>query len=76
LIARLSHDNRRGTAYGINFTLSFGVGAVAAGIGGVMGERYGMSSIFVFMFTLCVLEMIIIAFTHLTKQRRTSSGLP
>jgi MFS family permease len=76
LIARLSHDNRRGIAYGINFTLSFGVGAVAAGIGGVMGERYGMSSIFVFMFALCVLEMIIIAFTHLTKQRRISSGLP
>ncbi len=75
LIARLSHDNRRGMAYGINFTLSFGVGAVAAGIGGVIGEKYGMRSIFIFMLALCILEMVIIAFTHLTKQRRTSGGL-
>jgi MFS family permease len=75
LIARLSHDRRRGMAYGIAFTLSFGVGAVAAGIGGVIGEKYGMSSIFVFMFALCVLEMIIIASTHLAKKRRASNGL-
>ncbi len=75
LIARLSPDRRRGTAYGINFTLSFGVGAVAAGIGGIIGERYGMSFIFIFMLALCVLEMIIIASTHLANKRRTSDGL-
>ena len=75
LIARLSHDRRRGIAYGINFTLSFGVGAVAAGIGGIIGEKYGMSSIFIFMFALCVLEMIIIATTHLANRRRASNGL-
>jgi len=75
LIAKLSHDRRRGMAYGINFTLSFGVGAVAAGVGGIIGGRYGMSSIFIFMLALCVLEMIIIASTHLANKRRTSNGL-
>jgi MFS family permease len=75
LIAKLSHDRRRGIAYGINFTLSFGVGGVAAGIGGIIGGKFGMSSIFVFMFALCVLEMIIIASTHLAKKRRASNGL-
>ena len=75
LIARLSHDRRRGIAYGINFTLSFGVGAIAAGIGGVIGENYGMRSIFVFMFALCILEMIIIATAHVANKRRTSNGL-
>jgi len=75
LIARLSHDRRRGIAYGINFTLSFGVGAVAAGIGGVIGGRFGLGSIFIFMFALCALEMIIIASTHLARRRRASNGL-
>jgi MFS family permease len=76
LIARLSHDRRRGIAYGINFTLSFGVGAFAAGIGGVIGGKYGMSSIFIFMLALCALEMIIIATAHFASRRRTSNGLP
>jgi predicted MFS family arabinose efflux permease len=75
LIARLSHDRRRGIAYGINFTLSFGIGGVAAGIGGVIGGKFGMSSIFIFMFALCVLEVIIIASTHLAKKRRASNGV-
>jgi FSR family fosmidomycin resistance protein-like MFS transporter len=71
LIARLSHDRRRGTAYGINFALSFGVGAVAAGLGGVIGEKFGMSSIFIFMLGLCLIEMVIIASTHLVRKRRS-----
>jgi MFS family permease len=75
LIARLSHDRRRGVAYGINFTLSFGVGGVAAGIGGVIGGKCGMSSIFIFMLALCVLEMVIIASTRLAKRGRRSNGL-
>lgn len=75
LIAKLSHDRRRGVAYGINFTLSFGVGAVAAGVGGVIGGRFGLGSIFIFMLGLCALEMIIIASTHLAKKRRASNGL-
>ena len=75
LIARLSHDRRRGIAYGINFTLSFGIGSVAAGIGGVIGEKYGMSSIFIFMLALCVLEMIIIGSAHIANRRRSPDGL-
>jgi len=76
LIAKLSHDRRRGMAYGINFTLSFGVGAVAAGIGGVIGERHGLSSIFVFMLALCLLELLIIASSQLARGRVDSNGLP
>jgi MFS family permease len=70
LIARLSHDSRRGMAYGINFTLSFGVGAVAAGIGGVIGGKYGMRSIFLFMLGLCLVEVMVIGWAQTAGRRK------
>jgi len=46
LIAQITHSKHRGLGYGISFFLSFGIGAFAAGIGGIIAENHGISSIF------------------------------
>ncbi len=61
LLAKESHSTRRGAVYGINYTVGFGIGAFASGIGGAVGEAYGLRSIFLVMFGLCIIEMILIA---------------
>jgi len=57
LLARSSHHSRRGAVYGINFTVSFGIGAFASGVGGVFGQSFGLSSIFLFMLGLCLIQI-------------------
>ena len=49
LIAQISHSKHRGLSYGINFFLSFGVGALAATVGGVIAENMGVSLVFPIM---------------------------
>lgn len=49
LIAQISHSRHRGLSYGINFFLSFGVGALAATVGGVIAENLGVSLVFPIM---------------------------
>ena len=46
LIAQISHSKHRGLSYGISFFLSFGVGAFAASIGGLIAENYGINFVF------------------------------
>lgn len=46
LIADLTHDTHRGLGYGVSFFLNFGVGALAAGISGVIAESFGVSWVF------------------------------
>jgi MFS family permease len=46
LIAQISHSRHRGLSYGINFFLSFGVGAFAATIGGIIAENIGVRFVF------------------------------
>lgn len=49
LIAQISHSKHRGLSYGINFFLSFGVGAFAASIGGLIAENLGVNYVFPIM---------------------------
>jgi len=49
LIAQISHSKHRGLSYGINFFLSFGVGALAATVGGVIAENLGVNLVFPIM---------------------------
>jgi predicted MFS family arabinose efflux permease len=49
LIAQISHSKHRGISYGINFFLSFGVGAFAATIGGLIAENMGVNLVFPIM---------------------------
>jgi MFS family permease len=71
LIAKSSHHTRRGAVYGINFTVSFGIGAFASGIGGVFGDRFGLSSIFLLMLGLSLVEVFLIGISkHLRRGGR------
>ncbi len=49
MIANFTHSHSRGVGYGINFFLSFGVGSVAAAVGGLIAERYGINLVFPIM---------------------------
>lgn len=49
LIAQISHSKHRGISYGINFFLSFGVGAFAATIGGLIAEKLSVNLVFPIM---------------------------
>ncbi|NOZ74900.1 MAG: MFS transporter [FCB group bacterium] len=46
LIADLTQDTDRGLGYGVSFFLNFGVGALAAGLSGVIAESFGVSWVF------------------------------
>jgi MFS family permease len=76
LIAKSSHAMRRGTVYGINYTVAFGIGAFASGIGGVFGERFGLPSIFLLMLGLCVVEIILVTAAKSARGRSERDGMP
>ncbi len=75
LIASISLPRHRGRAYGINFTLSFGVGAVASGLGGLVKEKFGLSSVFLLMLGLCIAELIVMAIGKATSRGGVRDGL-
>ena len=74
LIAKSSHAMRRGMVYGINYTVGFGIGAFASGIGGVFGERFGLRSVFLLMLGLCLIVIVLLLIS--TTLRRRKHGLP
>jgi MFS family permease len=76
LIAASSHSTRRGTVYGINYTVAFGIGAFASGIGGVFGEKFGLRSIFLLMLGLCIVELFLVSLSKSLKERSVEDGLP
>jgi len=49
LIAEFTHSDNRGLGYGINFFLSFGIGSLAAGVGGFIAENMGIAYVFTAM---------------------------
>jgi MFS family permease len=75
LIAKSSHAVKRGTVYGINYTVAFGIGAFASGIGGVFGERFGLPSIFLLMLGLCLIEIILVTASGSVRERSEQDGV-
>ena len=49
LIAEFTNRDNRGLGYGINFFLSFGIGSLAAGVGGFIAENIGIAYVFTTM---------------------------
>ena len=49
LVAEFTHSDNRGLGYGINFFLSFGIGSLAAGLGGLIAENMGIAYVFTAM---------------------------
>lgn len=74
LVAKVSPRGVRGRAYGINSTVSFGIGASAAGIGGVFGERFGVRSVFLLMLGLCLVQLAVVRTSRYVRERRGGSG--
>ncbi len=70
LIAKSSHAKRRGVVYGINYTVGFGIGAFASGIGGVFGERFGLQSVFLLMLGLCLVVIVLLVISTALRRRR------
>ncbi len=69
LIAKSSHAMRRGVVYGINYTVGFGIGAFASGIGGVFGERFGLRSVFLLMLGLCLVVIFLLLISSALRRR-------
>ena len=49
LVADFSDNRNRGFVYGMGFFISFGIGAFAAGISGIVAESIGVHAVFPFM---------------------------
>jgi MFS family permease len=54
LIAQITHSHPRGLGYGIGFFLGFGVGALAAGIGGLIAEYLEVAYVFPVMAAILI----------------------
>lgn len=75
LIALSSHSARRGAVFGINYTVGFGIGAFASGIGGVFGESFGLRSVFLLMLGLCLVNILLILILKSVRRRTEDNGL-
>ena len=58
MIAEYTSSSSRGIGYGFSFFLSFGVGSIASGAGGVLAVQYGVSSVFLFVAFLMIIATI------------------
>ena len=58
MIAEYTSSSSRGIGYGFSFFLSFGVGSIASGAGGVLAVQYGVSSVFLFVALLMIIATI------------------
>ena len=76
LIAKSSHAMQRGAVYGVNYTVGFGIGAFASGIGGVFGERFGLQSIFLLMLGLSLAVVALLVTAVAMKRRQHGVSQP
>jgi len=58
LVSRATRAGRRGAAYGSYFSLSFGVGALAGAVGGVIADRSGLAAVFGFLGLVAVVNAV------------------
>ena len=75
LVAISSHHTERGRVFGINYAVSFGIGALGAGIGGIVGERFGMRSIFLVMLGFCLVEIVLVGVARYLRMRSAEDGM-
>jgi MFS family permease len=58
LVSRATREGRRGAAYGTYFSLSFGVGALAGTMGGLVADRWGLAAVFALLGMVAVLNVL------------------
>lgn len=59
MIAEFTSSASRGIGYGFSFFLSFGVGSLASGIGGMIAVTYGIASVFLFTAVLMAVAVVV-----------------
>ncbi|MDP6532928.1 MAG: MFS transporter [Candidatus Marinimicrobia bacterium] len=71
LISELTHSDNRGLGFGINFFLTFGVGAVSAGLSGMIAQQFGI--VYVFPTMGLILIPAVLSGLMVIKKSRVSS---
>lgn len=71
LISELTHTSNRGLGFGINFFLTFGVGAVSAGFSGIIAQKFGIAFVFPSM-GLLLIPGVLTALMVIKKSRVSS----
>ncbi|NQT26799.1 MFS transporter [candidate division KSB1 bacterium] len=61
LIAHIIPHRFVSWAYGIKFTLTFGVGSFAAGLAGIIADKWSLSTVFLFLGGLIVISALLLA---------------
>ena len=69
VVAQISHSKHRGLSYGISFFLSFSIGSLAAGIGGIIAEKYNINLVFPVM-ALFLIPAMFLAYYFIRKTDR------
>lgn len=59
MISENAHEKYRATAYGIFFFSGFGIGSVAAPIGGIIAQKFALHWIFVFLGVILLFSFLI-----------------
>ncbi len=68
MIAEYTSSASRGIGYGLSFFLSFGVGSLASGIGGVVAVNYGVAAVFHFIALVMVAAVLVSLYLHRITQ--------
>ena len=64
MIAEYTSSSSRGIGYGFSFFLSFGVGSLASGVGGVVAIHYGVAAVFVFVAVVMGAAALVSLYLH------------
>lgn len=73
MITDYSPEGAVGRAFGISFTLTFGVGSVAGGIAGLLAERWGTPAAFYAMAGVGVVVMVAMTLVAIGAHRRRAA---
>ncbi len=68
MIAEYTSSSSRGIGYGFSFFLSFGVGSLASGVGGVVAIHYGVMAVFFFVAVVMAAAALVSLYLHRITQ--------
>lgn len=69
LVADFTSSQMRGVAYGIAFSLNFGLGSLASGFGGMIAVRHGLAAVFPTMSLFMGLAVVLGFWLHRAARR-------
>jgi MFS family permease len=71
LIAQYTPSRIRSSSYGLKFVFSFGVGSFASAFSGYIGERFGLSYVFIALgMVICLLILLTVVLVIFAKEKK------